>query len=477
MKFRITDVQRFEWDFTLRMPFRFGVITVRDGVQGVLRARIRTEAGLEGWGMAAETLAAKWFDKDPALTDADNRHQLRRALELAEQQALASGVNTAFGHYADGYAEHVAACDAEALNPLVAGFGRALLDRAAFDALLRLSALSFDAGLRANLAGMAPHPIVPDLSGFNFAALLAATPRPTRLHARHTVGLLDPITSADQRERVADGLPETLEEVLSTYRHTFWKLKVGGDIHADVERLCRIAAVLDAGAPYQATLDGNEQYEDAEGALALWRAMEAEPRLDRLRASILFIEQPVKRARALDTGMAALAAARPVIIDESDGALDAFVQARRLGYSGVSTKACKGLWRSLVNHARCRAWNAEHGGGPPFFMSAEDLTTLPGLCVQQDLALVSALGLSHVERNGHHFIDGFSGRPKAEAVRFMEAHPDLYADTPRGPRLRIREGMLDIASLAVPGLGSTEMPDLAAMRPMEKAAWPPGAIV
>ena len=65
-------------------------------------------------------------------------------------------------------------------------------------------------------------------------------------------------------------------------------------------------------------------------------------------------------------------------------------------------------------------------------MSGEDLTTLAGACVQQDLALVALLGLTHVERNGHHFIDGFDGRPKAEAVRFMEAHPTLYADTPGG---------------------------------------------
>jgi len=161
-----------------------------------------------------------------------------------------------------------------------------------------------------------------------------------------------------------------------------------------------------------------------------------------------------------------LAAARPVIIDESDGALDAFVVAKGLGYSGVSTKACKGIWRSLINLARCRAW------GAGYFMSAEDLTTLAGFCVQQDLALVSAMGLTHVERNGHHFIDGFSGRPKAEAVRFMEAHPDLYADTPHGPRLAIRDGMLEIASLAVPGFGSEQIPDVTAMREMEKAAWP-----
>lgn len=477
MRFRVIEVQRFEWDFSLRMPFRFGVITVRDGIQGVVRVRIRTEDGREGWGMAAETLAAKWFDKSPALSDADNQHQLRRTLELAGEQALAAGDNTAFGHFADGYGEYVAACGAEGLDPLVASFGRALLDRAAFDALLRLEGVPFDAGLRANLGGMTPHAVIPDLAGFDFPALLAQTPPPTRLHARHTVGLLDPITSGDQCERVEDGLPETLEEVLATYRHAYWKLKVGGDLRADVERLCRIAAVLDTGPAYRATLDGNEQYEDAAGALALWRAIEAEPRLHRLRASILFVEQPVKRARALDTGMDALAAERPVIIDESDGALDAFVRAHGLGYAGVSSKSCKGIWRSLINHARCAAWNAAPEGaedGARFFLSAEDLTTLPGLCLQQDLALVSALGLSHVERNGHHFIAGFAGRPKAEAVRFLEAHPDLYADTPRGPRLRIQDGMLDIASIAVPGLGSAEMPDVAAMRPMAKAAWPPG---
>ncbi len=466
MKFRFVAADRFEWSFTLRMPFRFGVITVRDGIQAVIRTHIRTEDGREGWGMAAETLAAKWFDKDAALSDADNQHQLRRALEIAEAQSLTAGLNTAFGHYADGYVAHVAACAAEGLNPLVASFGRGLLDRAAFDALLRLEGLSFDAGLRANLGGMAPHVVIPDLAGFDFAAMLVKVPAPTRIHARHTVGLVDPITAADQQERVNDGLPETLEEVAATYRHQYWKLKVGGDVRADVDRLSRIASVLDRMPAYQATLDGNEQYEDAQGALALWRAMEAEPGLAKLRGSILFIEQPVKRARALETGMAALAAARPVIIDESDGALDAFVVAKGLGYSGVSTKACKGIWRSLINLARCRAW------GSGYFMSAEDLTTLAGICVQQDLALVSAMGLTHVERNGHHFIDGFSGRPKAEAVRFMEAHPLLYADTPRGPRLAIREGMLEIASLAVPGFGAEEMPDVTAMREMEKAAWP-----
>ncbi len=169
--------------------------------------------------------------------------------------------------------------------------------------------------------------------------------------------------------------------------------------------------------------------------------------------------------------MAALAAARPVIIDESDGPLDAFVTGRRLGYAGVSSKACKGVWRSIINLARCRMWNAEEGR-ERYFMSAEDLTTLAGVCVQQDLALVALLGLPHVERNGHHFVDGFSGRPRAEAARFLAAHPTLYADTSRGPRLAIREGMLELDSIDVPGLGATIEPDFATMEAMPKANWP-----
>jgi hypothetical protein len=105
-------------------------------------------------------------------------------------------------------------------------------------------------------------------------------------------------------------------------------------------------------------------------------------------------------------------------------------------------------------------------------MSAEDLTTLAGVCVQQDLALVALLGLAHVERNGHHFVEGFAGRPRAEAERFRAAHPDLYTETPRGPRLAIRGGALEISTLDTPGLGATTEPDYAATEAMPQAEWP-----
>jgi hypothetical protein len=473
---RITleDLRCFEWPFRLRLPFRFGVITVTHGRQAVLVARVRLENGRVVEGMAAETLAAKWFDKDPALTDEQNEHQLRRAIEIARNAYLAAGPSTPFALFADSYAGVLAQAAMERLPPLVAGFGPALVDRAILDAVLRAHGVSFATGMRANVAGIAPHPAIGDLEGFDWNRFLASLSPQPRIAARHTVGLVDPITASDQPagSRVEDGLPETLEEVCATYHHRYFKLKVGGDVAADVDRLCRIAAVLDRLAPgYRATLDGNEQYADAGGALALWRAIETEPRLATLRQSVLFIEQPVKRAAALAADMTPLAAQRPVIIDESDGTLDAFLAARDRGYAGVSSKNCKGFYKSLINLARCRVWNDEVGAGR-FFMSGEDLTTLAGLCVQQDLALVSLLGLGHVERNGHHFVDGFSGRPRAEAERFLAAHPGLYRPRARGPRLAITEGMLDLGSLDCAGFGSAVLPDTAAMEPMPKAAWP-----
>jgi hypothetical protein len=284
----------------------------------------------------------------------------------------------------------------------------------------------------------------------------------TRIAARHTVGLVDPIASSEHR--VNDGLPETLEEVVARYGHRWFKLKVGGDAKADVERLAAIAAVLDRSPdPYHASLDGNEQYADAAGVAELTGAMRTHPKLARLWDSILFIEQPVARKEALDVDLAGTRVGKPVIIDESDGELDSFVRARERGYSGVSSKTCKGLYKSVLNAARCRQW------GPGYFMSAEDLTTQGGLAVQQDLALVNLLGISHVERNGHYYVNGLAAQPPGEQQAFLAAHPDVYERSHGAVRLKIREGKIALGSLACAGFASAAMPDFSAMQPLPAA--------
>ena len=225
------------------------------------------------------------------------------------------------------------------------------------------------------------------------------------------------MSSAAIRDRSATACRNRWKKSWRFYGNRYFKLKVGGDVDADLARLIEIAAVLDrAPEPYFVSLDGNEQYNDIAALLELWRRMQDAPQLRRLVASILFIEQPITRAHALDGDVSALSRVKPVIIDESDDELGVFPRARGLGYAGVSSKCCKGLYKSILNAARCARWNAETGA-PRYFMTGEDLTTQAGLAVQQDLALVNLIGIRHVERNGHHYVNGMVGLPEAEQAR------------------------------------------------------------
>ena len=288
---------------------------------------------------------------------------------------------------------------------------------------------------------------------------LAGLTPSTSIAARHTVGLVDVI--GGHPGRVNDGLPESLEEVIETYGHTFFKLKVGGVVELDLQRLTEIGEALERiPGPYYVSLDGNEQYEDLGALLELWSRMQALPALKRLVASILFIEQPITRQHALESDVSVLSLIKPVIIDESDDDLRAFSRARALGYAGVSSKCCKGLYKSILNAARCAMWNAD-AGNARYFMTGEDLTTQAGLAVQQDLALVNLLGLTHVERNGHHYVNGMADRPETEQERFLAAHPDLYQRSHGAVRLKIRNGRLALGSLAGTGFAAAVYPDWA----------------
>jgi hypothetical protein len=483
-RFRILDIELSERPVRLRIPFRFGVATLTETSQAFARVRIALPGGQEATGMAAELMVPKWFDKDPALSSGQSVDQLRFVLAEARRAYLDPAPRTAFGHSATHHHALKEACAGRGVPHLAAGFGPALLDKAVLDALGRALSLSFADLVRANLPGIAADPeLVPDLAdsgaGFDLDRFLAGLRPASSIAARHTVGLVDPITADEigPDEAVADGLPHSLDQVVAAYGHRHFKIKVAGDAKADLDRLRRIAGVLDRiPDPYVATLDGNEQYASVEGIADLWRRMGEDPLLARLVAATAFIEQPVARARTFDEPVHDLATAIPLIIDEADGAFDAFPRACRLGYAGVSSKACKGLYKSLLNAARCARWNAEGmggGGGRRFFMSAEDLTTQAGLGVQQDLALVGLIGLDHVERNGHHYVDGFGDAPRAEGLAFLAAHPDLYREEAGRVRLAIAEGRIALGSLWGPGFAASTHPDPAALEPLSIPTWPP----
>src|SRR5262249_8291135 len=159
-----------------------------------------------------------------------------------------------------------------------------------------LAGLDVPGMLRADILGLHPEAVHRGLTLADLQAWAAATP-PDRLAVRHTGGLLDPITAADVPPKgwPHARLPQTLEECLERHGLDHFKLKVGGALDADLERLTAIAATLDrlVTGPYVVTLDGNEQYKSMDAFAGLVDAMLGTPALARLRSSLAFIEQPL----------------------------------------------------------------------------------------------------------------------------------------------------------------------------------------
>ena len=442
-----------------RMPFRFGVTTMRAAPLLTLAAEIEDGEGARATGYAADFLAYRWFDKRPHKSLADNCADLLRTVDVVRDLYLAAGeegVASPFDLWRATCPEIERRALGFGFNRLGAAFGSSMLERAVIDGVGRLTGRSYFELVRDGALGIDLGAISPELCGRDLREFLPARPL-ARLHVRHTVGLVDPITAADVAEPVADGLPETLEEYLDVDGIGWLKVKVGGALGEDLARLEAIARVLERRARrFAVTLDGNEQYRELDGFLALIEAIRAAPALERLWRQVLFIEQPLDRGVAMDPGVApalrAFGRAKPVIIDEADDRVGAFKDAVALGYRGVSHKNCKGIYKSLHNLALAAVHN-ERLGRAALFLSAEDFSNLPVVPLQADLASVALLGIGHVERNGHHYFRGLGHLSEAEKTSALAQHPDLYERREGEVFLRITGGTLNCASLQSPAWG------------------------
>ena len=433
----------------LRLPFRFGASTLTACPQLFVRVDVEVPGHRSARGFAAEMMVPKWFDKRPHRTPADNIAELGLATRRAAQAYIDEAPASAFGLFARHCDALMARGRADGMTDLTTAFGQAVVDKAVLDALCRALDVSFFDAARRNAIGLGDVPVAADMHGWDWSGWIANLRPLRRIEARHTVGLLDELGAVRFGE---DGLPISLRAVIARHAHKSFKIKLGGDPSSDLQRLRDVLEVLDATVgDYRYTVDGNEQYASPAA-------------LDELQAGLrtmrppLYIEQPVPRELSFATALPADPVA-PLLMDEADGTLDAFPRGRALGWTGVSSKTCKGLYKSLINRARCERWNLEAGGEARFFMSAEDLTCQAGLAVQQDLALLALLGIAHSERNGHHYGGGFGDAPGLEQRAFAEAHPDLYELHDGQARLRIERGVIAIDSLFAPGYARAVEPD------------------
>ncbi len=462
---QLRDAELFRLPLRARMPFRYGIVTMTEVPHVILRLTFEF-AGRASEGLAADHLPPKWFTKDPNRPLGEEIDEMLAVIRAAVAAARTIQAANPFQFWQQLYAAQAAWGVAHKIPPLLAQFGTSLVERALLDAFCRSVGLPLAAALRENRFGVELGAMHAPLAGTAPRDWLPAKP-PEVVFARHTVGLLDPIEEADiaAAERVNDGLPQSLAACVKFYGLRHFKIKIDADVARARDRLRRIAPVLarECGGDYAFSLDGNESFRDPAAFAAQMRALLAEPALQEFWPKLLFIEQPLHRDVALTPAAdwSAWPERPPIIIDESDAELGSLPTALALGYAGTSHKNCKGVFKG-VGHACLLA--QRRAAGKTSMLSGEDLTNVGPVALLQDLAVQAVLGVTSVERNGHHYFAGLAAFPAAMQAHILTHHGDLYTRSAAGwPRLDVRDGKIALGSVlcapfgCAPGLPLNEL--------------------
>jgi len=256
-----------------------------------------------------------------------------------------------------------------------------------------------------------------------------------RIRMYHSAGASDPLTPAEVKKRIGDGLPESLEEWIPYSGVTAIKIKLNGaDLAWDIERVAAIDRVTVAAQARRGqkewlySLDFNERCPNVQYLLEFDRQLrgKAPTAFDRVQ----YIEQPTARDLAADRRNTMFEAAklRPVVIDESLTGLDALLLAREMGYTGAALKACKGQSQTLLLAAATQKYK--------MFRCVQDLTC-PGAALVHSVGIAAHVpGVSALEANAREYVPA--------ANRGWEGKfPGIFD---------VRDGYLKSAGLDGPGL-------------------------
>ncbi len=455
MRFTISSVRFHVLPMRTRFPFKYGIASM-SALPHLFATLEMTVDGRAVQGIASEGLPPKWFTKDP---DTLFEHDLAEMLAVIQNAARISrnAAEAAVGFF-DFWKALTAEQDSWSARrkapSLLSNLGISLLERAVLCGLCRASGQPLHRLLRGDAFGIRLGEVRPELAAVSLDRVLPAEPL-RRVHARHTVGLGDPLRAAEipDGERLHDGLPHALDESIRAYGLRYFKIKICGKPEADLPRLREITSVIagGCGGEFKATLDGNEQFHDLAVFREFYEALAADAVLRPLFERLVLIEQPLHRAHALDDAagevLRSWAGGPGMIIDESDGSLGDLPRALSLGYRGTSHKNCKGIVKGLANAAMLVLHREQRPGFEPL-LSGEDLANVGPVALLQDLAVMSLLGISHVERNGHHYFRGLSMHPQPVQDELLRAHPDLYRRHEAGfATLAISDGGLRLDSV------------------------------
>jgi L-alanine-DL-glutamate epimerase-like enolase superfamily enzyme len=280
------------------------------------------------------------------------------------------------------------------------------------------------------------HYLSPEFKGEYPSQYLLRAPKPW-LWCNHSVGASDPLEPSEVKQRINDGLPNSLAGWILADHLTHLKIKLNGNnLESDTKRVLaidRVATEVEGRLGVHQwfySLDFNEQCPDVDYLLDFIRRIKAGSSggYDR----IMYIEQPGRRDLVASPSQYwfKVSKLKPVVMDEALTGYDALLRGRKIGYTGVALKGCKGQSESMLLNAAAQKFR--------MYMSAQDLTC-PGASLIQSAGIAAHVSqIDTLESNAREYI------PQANRP-WEQRFPGLF---------EVRDGKLHTGELTGLGLGA-----------------------
>jgi len=409
---RIEEVSTDYVYFHYRVPIKFGGVTSDSATILNVNCVVTSRGGKAAKGFGSMPLGNAWSFPSRQVSHADTLEAMER---LSERISKATQGYKGYGHPIDlNYAlqpMYLRAADevtqemrlAEPIPKLCSEVTASAFDAAVHDAFGKLHGLNcyYTYGPEFMTYDLSRY-AGPEYKGEYPSRYLLKEPKP-RLPLYHLVGAVDALEDSDIKQRVNDGLPETLSEWINFNGLTHLKIKLNGDdAKWDVERVVRVDKITTATEKKRGvkewvySLDFNERCPNVQYLVDFLNTVKAQTPEGFRR--IQYVEQPTARDLKAhrENVMQAAAKIKPVVIDESLTDLDSLLLSRQMGYTGAALKACKG--QSFMMIAASVAEKQK------MFLCVQDLTC-PGASLIQSASLAAHVpGVMAIEANSRQYM-------------------------------------------------------------------------